>query len=103
MNGTLAVWKYRLAPGENTLLMPKNAEILSVEVVSESAYLYALCCTDSGREYESRLFAVVPTGSTLNFPNGSYPSYMGTFQGKGFIGETLVFHVFERMVPNTRG
>lgn len=69
-----------------TLLMPKGAEIISVQIQGRSLCAWAI--VDSVQPLEKRRFSIVGTGHAM--PKGNL-KFLGTVQ----IEAVLVFHVFE--------
>lgn len=92
------VWKYELKPNEGdsllvTLLMPKGAQVLTVQMQGATPQIWAL--VDPNAPKEVREFQVVGTGHT--FEPRACLKYLGTFQleNGAFMSPTFVFHVFE--------
>lgn len=83
------VWKFEIAPFDyNSILMPKDSEILTVQTQGESIQIWALC--DPNLQKEERIFRIAGTGHPIN--DNDELHYINTFQlnnGK------LIFHVFE--------
>lgn len=69
-----------------TMLMPKGAEIISVQIQDRSLCAWAI--VDSVQPLEKRRFSIVGTGHSI--PKGNL-KFLGTVQ----IETVLVFHVFE--------
>jgi len=85
------VYKYPLIiSGINEIMMPENAEILTVQVQDETPCLWAL--VDIKETQKMRLFEVYGTGHPIYYEMGIERKYISTFQ----LHELgLVFHVFE--------
>lgn len=86
------VWKFALNPGENEVMMPNGAEVLSVQVQHNVPCLWAL--VDPEMQKEERTFEVFGTGHSIKYDMGVERKYIGTFQ---LDGGYLVFHLFERI------
>ena len=85
------IWKFELeTTNTQTIEMPKDAQILSIETQSETPVLYALVDTDN--ELEQRLFEVFGTGHKIMYDMGVTREYIGTYKMRN---DRLVFHVFE--------
>ena len=80
------VWKFSLEP-DGIVEMPRDADVLTVQVQHEKPYIWAV--VDPGGHKEYRQFICVGTGHPMKRKPGRY---VGTFQLEG---ETLVFHIFE--------
>lgn len=83
-----AVYKYELSPGENVLVMPVGAEVLTVQLQRDRACLWAVVDTNETAT-EKRGFIIAGTGHQL--PDDPL-RYISTIQ---LYGGSLVFHVFE--------
>lgn len=84
------IWKFRLAiTDQQTVKMPKGAQILSAQVQHESVCLWALA--DSGAEPEERQIEIHGTGNPIGHQR---LSFIGTVQTAG---GSLVWHVFEAL------
>lgn len=88
------IFKYRTSFEDRfTIVMPKNAEILSVQIDKKdnAPYIWVLC--NPINELEERYFEVYGTGHDIYCDMGIERKYIGTYQyQKGeFIG-----HLFER-------
>lgn len=82
----IVIWKYPLdEAGRQTLLMPRGARVLCVQVQADEMQLWAL--VDDRAPNEPRNFAVYGTGHDLP---GKPGEYLGTVQLGAF-----VWHVFE--------
>ena len=83
------IWKYSLSierEAEYTVLMPRQAEILTVQAQNDNICLWALVEDDPDYPTEVRHFSIVVTGSS---PEDA--KYIGTVQLEG------VWHVFEEL------
>jgi hypothetical protein len=82
------IWKYPLAMRDDvTIVMPRAAQVLAVDVQFGRPQLWAL--VDPDGEPETRHFAVVGTGNPCGL---SSTDYIGSVQ---LDGGAFVFHVFE--------
>ncbi len=90
------IWKYELQVNANlypkSISMPKNADVLSVQVQNGIVCLWAL--VDPLAEKEPRSFEVFGTGHEIHYDMGVERRFVATFQ---LLNEGLVFHVFERI------
>lgn len=88
----LKIWKWILEyRDEQTLVMPADAQLLSVQLGREgSPCLWALCDTGPGNNQERRTILIYGTGNPIPEQPGRY---LGTFQ---LDNGQLVFHVFEK-------
>lgn len=88
------IWKYELeVTGKNILLIPQDAEILSVQTQNETPCLWALVNPDS--QLEERYFEMFGTGHPVHCDMGVNRKFIGTFQ---MSDGALVFHLFERSI-----
>lgn len=104
MNSDKVIWKFPLAGLHNHIMMPKGAEILTVQLQNNQPVLWAIVdtqnninaldCYLNGIEYsaqEHREFETVLTGETVAcLPEGKERVYINTIQ-KNYI----VYHFFE--------
>lgn len=89
MNKT--IWKFQLKTvGNQTIEMPVNAEILTVQTQNEIPCIWAL--VDPTETRENRFIEVFGTGQDVQYDMGVGRNYLGTYQ---LHGGTSVFHVFE--------
>ena len=86
---TLTVWKYPLAFGSQTILMPQNARILAVQTQHNEPQLWALVNPEAPDE--TRRFLTIGTGTEFE-ADRLLLDYIGTFQ---LHSGSLVFHLFE--------
>lgn len=83
----MQIWKWvLLVTDAQTLMMPKGAKLLDVQVQDGICCLWALC--DEKAEREERHIAIYGTGNPMPDNPGEY---IATFQYMG----SLVFHAFE--------
>lgn len=82
------VWKFELFD-DVVLLMPEDAEVLTVREQGQQICLWALVDPDAGCR-EPRRFVTVGTGQAL--PKFASENYIGTSM---LSGGALVFHTFE--------
>ena len=88
-----AIWKFEIEiTDEVEILMPKNANVLTVQMQGTKPFIWAEVDT---REVvkEMRYFTVVGTGHIRNDLDGCI--YIGTFQ---MHDGTLVFHLYEKTI-----
>lgn len=84
----LTIHKYELEPGANVVLMPRDAQVLTVQVQRRVPCMWAK--VDPTQPTEPRTFAIYGTGHDV--PADPRLRYVGTFQqAEG----ALVWHVFE--------
>jgi hypothetical protein len=82
-----AVWKFPLMLQDSqSVYMPTNADLLTVQMQGEQICLWALCEPENGMS--PRIILIHGTGN----PIGDIEGYIGTVQ---MLGGKLVFHVFE--------
>jgi len=89
------IWKFEVIGdiyGKLKLNMPKEAEILSVQIQNERPQIWALVNDEA--EIEERFFEIFGTGHNITGDMGVERKYIGTFQ---LYNGTLVFHLFERI------
>jgi len=87
-----AVFKYPMVPrDEVTMLLPKGAEILTIQTQGETPCLWAL--VDPEQQDEPRRFRIAGTGHPINggLAEGWEWRYIDTFQ---LAGGALIFHAF---------
>lgn len=77
-----------------TILMPKGAEILCVQIDKKTSNPCLWAIVDTGQINEERVFELFGTGNFLHEDMGIERKYLGTFQDKK--GE-FVGHLFERL------
>jgi hypothetical protein len=81
------IWKYKV---ENVIEMPKEAEILSVQI--QNGQMFNACIwvkVNPENELEKRQFEVIGTGHSFEDSN---KEYIGTYQDGPF-----VWHLFENV------
>lgn len=89
---TKRIFKYQLEIDDSqSLLLPKGAEILTVQAQDNNPMLWALVNPDE--ETEERNFETFGTGHPVGYDMGVERTYIGTYHVKG----DYVFHVFERV------
>lgn len=88
------IYKYQILPHyEQTISMPKDAKILSVQVQKGNAQMWCLINTDNEYCSEARHFRVIGTGHDILEGEMEQLEYITTFQlDKG----EYVWHLFER-------
>lgn len=88
---TKQIWKYELEiVGNQTIEMPANAEILTVQTQDETPCIWAL--VDPKETKQKRFIEVYGTGQDVHYDMGVNRKYLGTYQLRG---GSFVFHVFE--------
>ena len=88
----MRIWKWTLAVQDfQSLQMPKNAQVLSVQMQGGQPQLWAL--VDESAPKETRRFETHGTGNPM--PGPAPGAFAGTYQMQNEWG-TLVFHVFEQ-------
>lgn len=86
---TKTIWKFPLAiTDEQTVEMPRFANILRVDMQGDQCCLWALVNPDNQKE--GRTLQIYGTGHPI-------PERPGVYRGT-FMTRDLVFHVFERAV-----
>jgi len=80
------IWKYNIQP-VTTLLLPEDAEFLSVQLQGEDACIWFL--VNDQKPKVRRVFHAYGTGHIVSDNPGKF---LGTVQ---FNGGSLVFHIFE--------
>ncbi len=86
----MTIWKFPIAvTDEQTVEMPADARILTVQVQHDQPCLWAI--VDSDKPTEPRRIRIFGTGHDMGRGNGSV--YIGSFQ---ISGGSLVFHVFDQ-------
>ena len=83
------IWKFSFQY-DNSIKMPKGAEILSVQKQNDVFCIWALVTPEN--ELEERYFQVYGTGSPIFEDSGFEKKYIATIQFKDF-----VWHLFERI------
>jgi hypothetical protein len=89
-----AIWKepislVALFTNETVLKLPKNAEILCVQVQQEVPHIWFINPDIDSNETEERKFIIIGTGCCYNRTS---MEYIGTIQ---ISDGNLVFHIFE--------
>jgi hypothetical protein len=88
-----SIFKYTLETTDTqTVLMPKGAEILTVQTQHEDAKLWAL--VDPIAPLEERTIEIFGTGHHVYCDMGVERKYISTYQ---LSGGNYVFHAFERL------
>lgn len=91
----MTIWKYPLeVTGEQRILVPKDARLLSVQIQYEIPHLWALVNTRMLKE--ERVILTFGTGDPIEKREirNSLVNYLGTYQMQN---GKLVYHVMERM------
>lgn len=85
----MKIWKFSLdIIDQQTIAMPLDAKILTVQMQMGGAQLWALC-NENQTQTEDRSIAIYGTGNPMPEEPGEY---IATFQG---MGGALVWHAFE--------
>lgn len=86
------VYKYPLSDWQETIKMPKDAEILTAQIQGTTTYIWALVDTDN--PIEERTFAIYGTGNEIK--SCGEMRYINTiFQNAGLSLTSYVWHIFE--------
>ena len=89
-----AIWKYAVPVQDMiTLMIPRNAQVLTVQVQHGEPQLWAL--VDPDNPPEQRTFRLAGTGHVIEGSVNIF-SYVGTYQ---LDDGALVFHLFELFLP----
>lgn len=89
------IWKFPIMLNISNIVkisMPKNSEIISLQMQNEEPCMWVIVDTHVGTE--ERTFEVYGTGHEIIDEKGFHRNFIGTFQVAG--GE-LVFHLFEKI------
>jgi hypothetical protein len=86
------IHKYDLPDRLESIMMPRDAEILCVQTQNGYPVIWAI--VDPENHTEERFFEIVGTGETLYTDMGVERKYIGTFQ---LHNGSYVGHVFERI------
>lgn len=84
------IYKYSIEPGQQIILLPRDAKVLSVQTQYEKPQMWVLLDPDAPKV--GRLFGTYSTGVPLDLDKDERLIPLGTFQLRG---GTLVFHTFE--------
>lgn len=85
------IWKYELnTHSQQTIKMPKGAEILTVQNQIGIPCIWAL--VDPKAEMEDIIIETSGTGQAIGYDMGTSRKYIGTYQ---MAGGNLIFHVFQ--------
>jgi hypothetical protein len=83
----MKVFKYQILPGQNILMIPEPAKLLSVTTQNDKIYLYAL--VDEEEKEVKRFIRVIMTGQAADLFDSEY---IGTVMLEG---GKFVLHAFE--------
>ena len=87
------IYKYTLqTTDKQTVSLPKDAEILSIQTQFEEPQLWALVSLDN--EIEERFIEIFGTGHEIHSDMGVERKYISTYQ---LSGGNYIFHAFERL------
>lgn len=81
------IWKYKIEQFFSVIWMPKDAEVISLQIQNDVPYLWAV--VETNNPSVQRVFKTFYTGEPIVDFDG-LKSFIGTYQSNG-----LVFHVFE--------
>ena len=88
-----SIFKFNLETTDSqTVIMPKGAEILTIQNQHEDAELWAL--VDSNAPLEERIIEIFGTGHPVHCDMGVERKYIATYQ---LSGGNYIFHAFERL------
>ena len=82
------IWKYKLSP-DNKIVMPRDAEVLSIQLQGASGVPYMWVLVNPDAETETRVFKIYGTGYDMPDNPGKH---LGTVMTDG---GAFVLHVFE--------
>lgn len=77
MNKKIYKYKLEITPKQEVLL-PKDAKILSIQVINNELFIY--CVVNPDAEKELRVFKIVNTGGDIYFDMGIEYNFIGTFR-----------------------
>lgn len=81
------IWKYKIEPPFSVITMPRDAEVISLQIQNGAPYLWAV--VETNNPTIERVFKTFCTGEPIVDFDG-LKSFIGTYQLNGY-----VFHVFE--------
>ena len=84
------IWKYEISPDKLSIEMPKDAEILSVQMQNDIPCIWAL--VNPKNIVKEKVIEIFGTGHEISC-DGISRKFIGTFQMSEGL---LVFHLFER-------
>ena len=85
------IWKFQLEVKDgNEVYMPKDAEILCIQVQNEQPCIWAL--VDTNQPNVRRIIDIYGTGHEISYSMGQEWKYIGTFQ---LLQGQFVGHAFE--------
>lgn len=85
------IWKYEISPDKTSIEIPKDAEILSVQMQNDKPCIWALVNPEN--KLTEKIIEIYGTGHEIPC-DGLHRIFRGTFQLFDF---GLVFHLFERI------
>jgi len=86
----ITIYKYTVHPSEESVAMPRDAEILTTAFQGQELCIWAKIDTET-TEHEERKFKVFGTGHNIPQDMGIMYDFIGT----AFMDNGLVFHIFE--------
>jgi hypothetical protein len=86
------IWKFELDQKSKILNLPKDTEILTVQIQHGTPQLWVL--VDPKKQKEQRCFETIGTGHQIPYDIGITRTYIGTFQ---LMNGALIYHVFEKI------
>ena len=104
------IHKHKVPPGGDFhLLLPRDSEILSVQMQRGEPVMWVLCPANA--EIEERNFVLFPTGATFEtrrmisvvgaISEGLFEEYLGYIDTFQVHDGSLVFHLFEKHVSRS--
>ena len=90
-----AIWKYPLqTTDEQTIEVPENTQILTVQIQNEKPYLWCLVKTNNPQTPNTiKTYKIRTIGTGHPIENNFSGKYIGTYQ---LMDGSLVFHVFSQ-------
>ena len=86
------IWKFKLPFDSTKIDMPFGADILTVQVQNEQAYIWAM--VNPLNSLKPRYFQTFSTGENIKSNADNKNQYIGTYQLEDGL---FVYHVFERI------
>ena len=87
------IWEFPITDPANIIIpMPKNAEVLTIQMQGQNPCIWALVEPDN--ELEKRYFELHGTGHNMRYDIWVERKYINTIQ---MHSRKLVFHLFERI------
>ncbi len=87
----MRIWKWTLMRADHqTITMPYDARVLTVQMQGDDLQLWALVHDQAGWPKQDRTFSIYGTGNPIPLWPGEYIATVQTHNG------SLVWHIFER-------